>query len=161
MPLYTQENYCQEVWDLGRSIDKLNNYIINEYWELCEPEPLRQIYRYVKPNINKIMADDIDDDDDDEDLFIHYSQDRFNIIISYIERNTAQMPRHETIKEFFLQIVDRLRDLNNWFETRQGQTADWRRVRNQFIHNVNYTWWNSSEIMNYIPNADAASENQS
>lgn len=163
MPLYTPELYCQEVWDLGRAIEKFNTYLRTEYWEICDPKATRLFYKVLRNNINLICREDFYDDDDDvleEDLFSHFSQSRFQKFFNFTDTRTIQFPYSDKLRPYVYTIIDRLRDLNNWFETPVGQAANWRRVHQQFKENVIQTWWNQNELMNYIPDDEEAEEEQ-
>jgi hypothetical protein len=153
MPLHTHENYCQEVWDLGRSIEKLNNFLRLEYWEICPPSEMRRIYRFIKFNVNKIRTDinDYDTELQEEDLFVHLNQERFTKLYDYLYEHTIQFPKRDIIMNYLENIINCLRQLNIWFDTPTGQVTNWGKVYSQYEKDVVMTWWSISELMNYIP----------
>ena len=159
MPYYTHENYCQEVWDLGRAVDKLNDYIRQEYWEICEPEETQRIYKFIKSFVCKFRRTDIDLDDNNEEedrdleleLFEFYSQERFNRFFEIFYNRIVQFPHREKFAEHVEVLIMRLRELNTWFESPTGQMANWWRIHHQFLHDVNMSFWNNNQLMNFIP----------
>jgi hypothetical protein len=151
MSLYLPELYCQECYDLGRAIMKLNNYIRSTYWELCEPEQMRYIYKTLRENIIKFSAQFVDDDSAEEDLFIRYTQFGFQKLTNFIHKKTIQFPQKEVLLELLESTVSRLRDMNCWLESPTGQAQDWWRVYDQYQHMVINTLWTNSELMNFVP----------
>lgn len=151
MPLYTHENYCQEVWDLGRAISKFNDFLCAEYWQICEPLPMRKLYRFIRYHIIKFVNSNIDDDTYEEDIFMELTQGQFNKYTDYYNEKLCQFPKRDIIFNYIDNIFLRLRDLNNWLNTAHGQNADWWRVYKQFKNDILSTWWNNNELMNYLP----------
>lgn len=151
MPQYIHENYCQEIWDLGRAIDKLNNFIRLEYWELCVPKELRCIYKFMKLNVCRFHLNSIDDDTQERDLFLRLYQGDFDSYYEFVDDNILQFPKRDILRNLIECILERLRDLNNWFDSPHGQNSNWWRVHDQFKKDVVMSFWNNNEIMNYIP----------
>lgn len=160
MPLYFPYNYCQECYDLGSAIEKLNDFIRLTYWEICEPKQTRTIYKVLRSQVTRFSTNDIDDEEDveEEDLFLHFQQESFMKITDYIYTRTLQFPQRDKIRRLMDNVVSRLRDLNNWLESPQGQTANWWRVHDQFQHTVIETFWTNNELMNFVP--DDSTENE-
>lgn len=144
--------YCQEVYDLGKAVEKFNNYIYDN-WELFEPNQLRCLYRFLRKHVCKISNLDVDEESDESDLFVSYSQLRFNELNRLYMEKSQQFSHcgKDEIRELCENLLCRLRDFNNWLDSDQGQTSDWWRVYDMFTHLVRNTWWTNNEIMNYIP----------
>lgn len=159
--LYTHEIYCQEVWDLGRAITKFNDFVRMEYWEICDPKQMRRLYRFIKQYINKFSTFVSEEDEiEEEDLFIFISQERFDKLNRFLCEFMVQFPNRECIMEYIENIVYHLRQLNNWLESSSGQNANWFRVHNQYEKDVIMSWWNSCEILNFIPDRDEVEMDQ-
>ena len=154
MALFVPDNYCQECYDIGRAIEKLNDYLRLHYWEVCDPEATRHLYKVICSQVIKFCNLDADEETEEEHLFVRYSQDKMNFLHNYIDRKTEQFVQRDKIRELLHSILDRLNDFNIWLESSLGQDRNWWRVYEIFNTSVRQVFWTRSELMNFIPDDD-------
>lgn len=153
MTSYPPEMYCQEVWDLGRAVQKFNTWIQNEYFETFNPKLTRILYKYIALFITKIIADeDLWEEEDGRDLFFKLTQTQFNNFVMRIYKIIVQMPNRTLVEQHFENILSRLRDFNVFLDTEMGQNMDWHRIYDQFLNMVDKQLWTSEELLNNVPN---------
>jgi hypothetical protein len=145
---YYPDMYCQEVWDLGRSIMFFNNWLLNSYYNVCDPKLTRGLYILISKYINNFSSDE---EDYESDLFIYYNQNRFNNFVTSAYDIIEQMPRRDEVSEYFEKILENLRILNNYLESPQGQEKDWFKIHWFYQSWVNSQIWTIQELNNNIP----------
>lgn len=152
MTFYSPEMYCQEVWDLGRSVMYFNEWLSETYFEVCEPKMTRRLYKLISNYLSSFSSEEDEDFDNQEDLFLHFNQQVFNKIVVLADKIIVQMPQREKVTQHFENILQNLRALNNYLETPQGQSKDWIRIHYEYQTMVKNQLWTLEELMNNIPN---------
>jgi|GEM_PF-4084593 len=150
--------YCQEVWDLGRSIMFFNTWLSETYYEVCCPRLTRRLYTLISNYLISFSSDDTEFDNE-EDLFTFYNQNILNKFIHFAYNIIIQMPEKEKVSEHFETILQNLRNLNNYLETSHGQSRDWVRIHYEYQFMVRNQIWSRQELLNNIPN-DLHSQDQ-
>jgi hypothetical protein len=159
MTEFTQDMYCQEVWDLGRSVMFFNNWLSNTYFESCHPKLTRRLYTLISKYLNGFSLDYEEDYDSEDELFVKYTQNSFNKIVYDAYIIIIQMPQQEKVSEHFEKIIQNLRNLNNYLETPIGQNKDWVRIHYEYQLMVKSQLWPPQELMNNIPDTQGLSQN--
>lgn len=162
MTEYFPELYCQEVWDLGRSVMFFNRWIINTYYEDCDPKLTRRFYNFIKTYLNA-FSEEIDEyeyDNSEQILFNRYTQNTFQKMVRLGYQIMAQMPKRELVAEYFENILINLRVLNTYLDSPSSELRDWIRIHYDYEQFVINQLWSSEEIFNMIPNANIIAPNQ-